>query len=296
MKKTAEYIGIAIILLSLTGCISAHFNLETKQNQFTNLEIIEVGSDGGTTFDIEDSKLLAEVLSERTFSRKINQQKSNGIYRINVINGMNQIESFQILDEYNIIYKDKVYSTSEAIQLDHIDHLIERQKAKDEGILKEETFKLAHSDVCISIYTSSDKKQEGKLESVVVACHGKSTEYQDFNAYFDKLLWIDNEKKAVLSYYGEGWKNFIVINLETGQLLYDGDIDYHFISQLIHKEDIVLTNYLGIEQAYDVCLSYGDISNDGSKILMNYYVDSIDGGKKDGSFWYEIKSQASNIM
>ena len=286
MKKAAEYIGMAIIVLSLVGCASSKFDLGTKKEDFTNLEIIEVSSQKGTTFDMDESGLLADQLGQYTFKRKGNKKDDEGIYLVNVLKGTSQVESFQIIDEYSIVYKDRLYKSNQAIELHNIDELIDKERAIEAGVLEEETYKLAHSDVCIFVYTSKATEcDDKKIEYVMVANKGQSTAYQNIDAYFDKLLWIDNEKKAVLSYYGDGWHNFMIIDLETGQLLYGGDIN----CDLINKENGELSN--GIEMEESLYLNYQDISDDGNKVRMNYSLVDEDGDERNGSIWYDLTTK-----
>lgn len=299
MKKVIKYIELVVVICGLVGCTPRQFNLEDKDTDYTNIEIIEVSTGNQIILDNEESKILMEQLGKCTFKKK-GKNQNTALYTINLLKGVSTVKSFEIVDEYSIIYLDKHYKSDEAFNLEIIHDLMIQEEATKQGInqedIEEKVFKVDHSNARICIYTSklADQADE-KIEYVTVDSNGEKVHHKDFDAYFDKLTWIEEETKAILSYHSSKGQNFRIIDLATGQWTYKGDLDYQAISEGFELQGEKLKAQP--KNVQDFRLTYDDISNDGKKIMMRYSFQDETDQMRSGSFWYELETgQMSGII
>lgn len=273
------------------GCTSRKFSLE-ENIKYTNIQIINPLTEQEVILDNEKSQILAKQLEESDFKRKRYKKKETGLYEVRLLKGTSEVGSFQIIDEHSIVYLDKLYKSDEGINLESINSLMEQEcitkEAMAQKTIEEKVFKVEHSNARICVYVSKETEEDEKIEYMTIESEGQQLQYKDFEAYFDKLIWIEEETRAILAYHNNQGKNFMIIDLPSCQVIYKGDLDYESMRQAFEVQGEVLSNKEKVPQEFN--LVYNDVSNDGKKIMIEYEVIEETGITDTGSFWYELET------
>jgi hypothetical protein len=160
---------------------------------------------------------------------------------------------------------------------------------------EEQTFSIATEDSCtiIQVVTTKEKWQFAIKEIDVIKNGAVLNSINDIVGYYDDISLDKQTSFAVINYYGRKWGDFILLDINSGQVEYYEPFNFPDIKTAYRDQGdrmVYEINENGV-----ITFSCEKIL-DADTIIVGYQVDDKDGYLQSGIFKYIISKHAFEDM